>query len=55
MEYARSVRSFYSRVASDIIRADTEIGNLEALDAMHVQALVNDTVLDDAVTLPRGH
>ena len=42
-------------VASDVVGADRKIGNLEVLDAMDVQALVQDTVLDDAVALLRSH
>ena len=42
-------------VAADVVGADGQIGDLQALDAVHVQALVEHTVLDDAVTLLRGH
>ena len=42
-------------VTSDIVRADGQIGDLQALDAVHVEALVQNTVLDDAVTLLGGH
>lgn len=36
-------------VAADIIRADGQVSDFEALDAMDVEARVEDTVLDDAV------
>lgn len=42
-------------VAADVVRADGQIGNLEMLDAVHVKALVQDTVLHDAVTILRRH
>ena len=35
------------RVAADVVGADGEIGDLEALDAVDVETLVQDTVLDD--------
>ena len=44
-----------SRVATDVVRADAEIGNLEALDAVDVQPLVQHAVLDDAIALPGSH
>lgn len=42
-------------VAADVVGADGQIGNLQALDAVDVEALVEHTVLDDAVALLRGH
>lgn len=41
-------------IAVHIIRADRQIRDLEALDAMHVEALVNNAVLDDGVSVARG-
>lgn len=43
------------RVAADIVGADGKVGNLEALDAVDVEALVEDAVLDDGVAFARGH
>jgi hypothetical protein len=43
------------RVAAHIIRTDRQISYLEALDAMHIQALVEHAVLDDRVAFARGH
>lgn len=42
-------------VAADVVGTDGKIGDLEALDAVNVQALVQNTVLDDAVALSGGH
>jgi hypothetical protein len=42
-------------VTSDIVRANGQVRNLQALDAVDVEALVEHTVLDDAVTLLGGH
>lgn len=42
-------------VAPDIVRADTQIRNLEPLDTVDVQPLVQHAVLDDAVALTRRH
>jgi hypothetical protein len=42
-------------VASDIVRANGQVRNLQALDAVDVEALVEHTVLDDAVALLGGH
>lgn len=38
-------------VAADVVGADGQVGDLEVLDAVHVEALVENTVLDDAVAL----
>lgn len=35
--------------------ADTEISNLQALDAVHVETLIEHTMLDDRVTLAGCH
>jgi hypothetical protein len=43
------------RVATHVVGADGKISNLESLDAMDVESLVEDTVLDDAVTLLGSH
>jgi len=43
------------RVAADVVGADAQIRDLEALDAVDVEPLVEDAVLDDAVALARGH
>lgn len=42
-------------VAADIIGADGQVGYLEVLDTMDIETLVQDTVLDDTVPLPRCH
>jgi hypothetical protein len=42
-------------VTSDIVRANGQVRNLQALDAVHVEALIEHTVLDDGVTLLGGH
>jgi hypothetical protein len=42
-------------VTAHIVWADGQVGDLKALDAMDVKALIEHTVLDDAVTLLRGH
>lgn len=43
------------RVAADVVRADGQVGDLKVLDAVHVQALVQHAVLDDAVAFLRRH
>ena len=48
--------SFYREsVAADIVRADGQVRNLQVLDAVHVETLVEDTVLYDAVAFLGGH
>ena len=42
-------------VAADVVGADGQIGDLQALDAVHVEALVEHTVLDNAVALSGSH
>lgn len=42
-------------VATHIIRTDGQIGNLQALDTVDVEAFVQDTVLDDGVSFLGGH
>jgi hypothetical protein len=42
-------------VAANIVRANGQIGNLEVLDTVDVEALIEHTVLNDAVALLRGH
>jgi hypothetical protein len=42
-------------VTSNVVRADGQVRNLQALDAVDVEALIEHTVLDDAVTLLGGH
>lgn len=44
-----------SELTSNVVRADREISNLEALDAVDVKALIEHTVLDDAVALLGRH
>jgi hypothetical protein len=34
---------------------DTQISNFQAFDAVDVQTLIEHTVLDNRVTLPRSH
>lgn len=43
--------SYRERVAADVVRADRKIRDLQVLDAVHIEPLVQDTVLDDAVAL----
>lgn len=43
------------RVAAHVIGTDGQVSDLEALDAVHVQALVEYTVLDDRVAVARRH
>lgn len=42
-------------IATDVIRADRQVSALEALDAMDVEARVEDAVFDDGVALFRRH
>lgn len=42
-------------VAADVVGTDGQVRDLETLDAMDVEALIEHTVLDDGVTLPRSH
>jgi hypothetical protein len=42
-------------VAADIVGTDRQIGDLQALDAVNVEALVEHTVLHDAVALLGCH
>ena len=42
-------------VAANIVWADGQIGDLEALDSMDVKTLVEHAVLDDAVAFFRSH
>lgn len=41
----------YSRVAADVVGAHAEVSNLQALNIVYVEALVQHTMLDDAVAL----
>ncbi len=43
------------RVATDVVGADGQIGDLETLDAVDVEALVEDTMLDDGVSVSGSH
>jgi len=42
-------------VASDVVGADRQVSHLKALDAVHVESLVQNTVLDNAVAVPGRH
>lgn len=42
-------------VAADVVRADGQVGAFEALDAVHVQARIEDAVFDDGVAFAGGH
>jgi hypothetical protein len=42
-------------VAADIVGADGQIGDLQAFDAVYVEALIEHTVLDNAVALLGCH
>ncbi|CAG1983730.1 unnamed protein product [Fusarium graminearum] len=43
------------RVAAHVVGADGQISNLESFDAVDVESLVEDTVLNDAVALLGSH
>jgi hypothetical protein len=43
------------RVAADVVRADGQVGNLEASYAVHVEALVEHAVAYDGVAFARRH
>lgn len=43
------------RVATDVVGADGQVGDLKALNAVDIQALVEHTVLDDGVAVPGSH
>jgi hypothetical protein len=43
------------RVAAHVVWADGQVSDLEALDAVHVETLVKDTVFDDGVAFAWGH
>lgn len=42
-------------VAADIVRADGEISDLQAFDAVDIQTLVDDAMLNDAVAVLGTH
>jgi hypothetical protein len=50
-----SEKGTLTSVAADVVRADREIGNLEVLHAVDVEALVEHTMLDDTVALLWSH
>jgi hypothetical protein len=43
------------RVAAHVVGANGQVSDLEALDAMDVEAVVEDAVLDDGVTFAGSH
>ena len=43
------------RVTAHVVRADREVSALETLDAMDVEARVEDTIFDDAIALTGSH
>ena len=43
------------RVATNVVRADGQVSNLEALDAVNVEAFVEHAVLDNAVAVLGRH
>lgn len=45
----------HTSVAADIVGTDGKISDLEVLDTVHVEALIEDAVLDDAVALLGSH
>jgi hypothetical protein len=47
--------TYRESVTPNIVRTDTQVRDLEVLDAMDIQALVEDTVLDDVVALAGRH
>ena len=52
---AQGVTGASKHIPSDIVRANTQISDLQALDAVHIESLVEDAVLDDFVALSRRH
>lgn len=42
-------------VASDVVGADGQVGDLKALDAVNIQSFVQHAVFDDGVALLGGH
>ena len=42
-------------IAPDVVRADGQVGAFETLDAVDVEAFVQDTVFDDRVAFAGGH
>lgn len=54
--FLSSGRTYAVGVAADVVRADRQVCDLQALDAVDVQALVdNTTVLGELVALPWRH
>jgi hypothetical protein len=53
--FSMSEKEVRTSVAPDIVRADRQISNLEILDAVDIEALIEHTMLDDAVTLLWSH
>ena len=47
--------TYRESVAANIVRADGEIRHLQVLDAVDVQSLIQDTMLDNAITLLGSH
>jgi hypothetical protein len=43
------------RVAANIVGTDGQVSDLETLDAVDVEALIQDAVLDDGVAFARSH
>ena len=48
-------RTYRKSVAADIVGADRQIGHLQILDAVDVESLVQDTVLDNLVAFSWSH
>jgi hypothetical protein len=47
--------TYAEAVAPGIVRADGKIGDLQVLDAMNIETLVEDTMLDNLITLFGRH
>lgn len=49
------VETYREGVATNVVRADGKIGDLQVLHTVNVESLIQDTVLDDIVALFRSH
>jgi len=52
---AQGVTGASKHIPSDIVRANTQISDLQALNAVHIESLVEDAVFDNLVALPGSH
>lgn len=51
----RGSETYRESVAANVVGTDGQVRDLKVLDAMDVESLVQDTMLDDLVALPRCH